>query len=351
METCRNLLRRCLAASLAAAMVICISACGESPEPLTEADFFYTRSDVELYSGLEPDSPATATLPFGTRVRIHETYRSFVKIETPTQLLGWVPRSLLLDYYMRQHLETLTAASATLPNQGLARARDTLNVHVQPYRWSPTFHQLDKDEGFHIIDRMLVDRLPAIAATAPEPPEPTGEDYWYLVRVPGIEQAGWLLGNMVYSDIPLDVAMLAMGQSIVAYFPLGESQSEVRGTTKTTWLWVQSTKREQTHDFDRLSVFRWDARRDRYLIIRQISGLKGYLPIEVIPDFTTPRGTGTGFRILFERNGELRASTHVFANRRVYKIVEEPVPTPPPLAPPGGFGSRYEFTRLPTSST
>ena len=338
-------------AQLAITLGSCVAACGPATEPATEADFHYTRNGVELYSGLEPDAPATATLPFDTRVKILETHRSFVRVQTPTRLLGWVPRSLLLDHNARFHLRSLTRSSVSLPSQGLSRARDTLNVHIQPYRWSPTFYQLEKDEGFHILDRMLVDRLPSSAATARTPPVPTGEDSWYLVRVPGIEQAGWLLSNMAYADLPLEVAALALGKSIVAYFPIGVVEDESLGETKTTWLWAQSTERGQTHDFDRLSVFRWNSRSDRYLIIRQNSNLKGYLPIEVIPEFETERGTGMGFRILIERDGELRRRTHVFARQRVYQLGEEAVSVEQGLAPPGGFGDRYKFTPIKASPT
>lgn len=350
METRPRIRDRQLKALLAIAAASCVAACGSSAEPPSEDDYYYTRNGVELYSGLEPDAPATAVLPFDTRVKILETHRSFVRIETPTRLLGWVPRPLLLDHGLRRHLRAQTTESNVLPSQGLGRARDTLNVHIQPYRWSPTFHQLAKDEGFHILDRMLVDRLPAVANTDPEVPEPTGEDYWYFVRVPGIDECGWLLGNMAYADIPLEVAMLAMGQSIVAYLPLGAEEDESLGETKVTWLWVQSTARGQTHDFDRLMVFRWDSRRDRYLVIRRNSNLKGYLPIELIPDFETKRGTGTGFRILIERDGQLRVRTHVYTKRSVFQTGEEAVNGQSVLVPPGGFGSRYEFTRLEAGS-
>ena len=262
-----------------------------------------------------------------------------------------MPRSLLLDHNARLHLRSLTRASVALPSQGLSRARDTLNVHIQPFRWSPTFYQLAKDEEFQILDRMLVDRLPPSAATASTPPEPTGEDSWYLVRVPRIQQTGWLLGNMAYADIPLEVAELAMGQSIVAYFEIGAVRDPSLGETKTTWLWAQSTERGQSHDFDRLSVLRWNSRSDRYVTIRRSTNLRGYLPIEVIPDFKTERGTGTGFRILIKRDSELRRRTYVFTRQRVYRVGEEAVSVEQGLAPPGGFEGRYKFTPVKASPT
>ena len=336
--------RRALAIAVWAGCV-CLAACAPQNDSPSEADFHYSRNGVEMYRALDPRAPVTAVLGFDTRARILESHRSFVKIRTANRQEGWVPRSMLLDHRLRDRLRTLSTASADLPPQGLSRPRDTLNVHVEPYRWSPTFYQLKKEEGFHVLDRMLVDRLPSSAQTARTIPEPTGEDYWYLVRIPQIGEAGWLLGNMVYADLPLEVAMLAHGKTVVAYFPIGSITDESLGETKTTWLWVQSTARGQVHDFDRLMVFRWDSRRDRYLIIRQNSNLKGYLPVELLPGMETKRGTGMGFRILFERNGELRQRTHVYTRDRVYQIEENAVTGTPDHVPPGGFGSRYEFVQ------
>lgn len=326
---------------------ICFAACGPRSEGPSEADFLYSRNGVEMYGGLDPRAPVSGILEFDTRARVLETHRSFVRIRTDDRQEGWVPRSMLLDHGLRGRLRALSTASADLPPQGLSRPRDTLNVHVEPYRWSPTFYQLKKDEGFHVLDRMLVDRLPSAAQTAPTIPEPTGEDYWYLVRIPQIGEAGWLLGNMVYADLPLEVAMLAQGKTVVGYFPIGSITDESLGETKTTWLWVQSTARGQVHDFDRVMVFRWDSRRDRYLIIRQNSNLKGYLPVELLPGLETKRGTGMGYRILLERNGELRQRTYVYTRDRVYPLGEDAVTGMPDHVPPGGFGARYEFVQPP----
>lgn len=340
----RTAIRRTSTAAALAATA-CLS-CGWQSGPPPEVEFHYTRNETELYEGLEPDAPTVAVLDFDTRVVVLDTHRSFVNVRTVDQLAGWLRKSMLLDGAMRQELRRLSGESAAIPSQGVSRARDTLNVHLQPYRWSTTFYQLDKDEGFEILDRMLVGRLPASAATARTLPEPTGTDYWYLVRIPSIGQAGWLLANMAYADLPLEVAMLAGGQTIVAYFPLGTVEDDSLDETKTDWLWLQSTEGDQTHDFDVLKVLRWDAKRDRYLVIRQNSNLKGYLPTEIVPDLEAGRGTGRGFRILLERDGELHERTHLYLNHRVYQVDEEPVLGVARYKPPGGFGRRYEFRPL-----
>lgn len=327
-----------LAAGLAAAYLGCWQ-----PETGGREPAHLTRNDAALYSGLEPDAPAIAELSFGTPATLLDEHRTFARIRTPAGLEGWLEKTLLLDAGTQQALLHLRAAATAIPSQGRGRARDTLNVHLQPYRWSTTFYQLDKDEAFDILDRMLVDRLPAAAATATAPPEPTGIDYWYLVRLPAIDRAGWLIANMAYPDIPIDVLAMAQGHPVVAHFTMGSVRDESLNQSKADWLWLQSSGQDQVHDFDLLRVFRWDAQRDRYVTAMQRSGLTGYLPVGVTPALHTSRGVGLGFTILLEERGELRQRVLAWVDKRMYRIDDQPARGPALPEPPGGFGRKYQF--------
>ena len=344
MDSSRPGTRMLLRAIVAVVSASSLASCGGGAQELAEDETYYSRNRVELYSGLEPDAPAVSVLDFDTRARVLESHRSFVRLRTVDGREGWAPRAMLLDSSLRRGLRALTSQTAALPSQGLYRARDTLNVHTQPYRWAPTFYQLEKDESVEMLDRMLVDRLPAAAATARTPPAPTGLDYWYLVRLPELGQTGWLIANMAYADIPLEVAMLAQGRSIVAYFPIGSVADQASGEAKTTWLWFQSSRGAQVHDFDRMAVFRWDARRSRYIVIRQYSNLAGYLPVEVRPDVESERGTGVVIQLLLDDDGQMRGRNYIYTANRVYQLDERPVAGTLQHVPPGGFGSRYVFS-------
>ena len=333
--------RAIIAALIVGALVGCLA---RPPTTEDESDAFYSRNRAELYDGLEPDAPAVAVLDFDTRARILETHRSFAKVRTSAGQEGWMPKDLLLDGGMRRTLRDLTKQTASLPGQGRYRAHDTLNVHTLPYRWAPTFYQLEKDEGFEMLDRVLVDRLPAIAATARTPPEPTGLDHWYLVRLPGIRQTGWLIANMAYADIPLEVAMLAAGHPIVAYFPIGSVTDEETGEARATWLWFQSVRREQAHDFDRMMVLRWDASRQRYAVMHRASNLTGYLPVEIEAGFESEHGEGVRSSVVLDKSGDLFQRTDVYTANRAYQLEERPVVGALPHVPPSGFGTRYEFS-------
>ena len=109
--------------------------CGNESPTLTEADMFYSRNRVELYTGLEPDAPVVAVLDFDTRASILETHPQFCQ-----GAHGRWPRRLdarghcCLTVTCGRALRELTNQTTTLPGQGLYRAHDTLNVHTQPYR-------------------------------------------------------------------------------------------------------------------------------------------------------------------------------------------------------------------------
>ncbi len=329
---------RLLTALIAAMLLAGCSAPGEE----SVADIRYTRNRVELYAGLEPDAPVLSELEFDTEITVLETHRSFVRGRTVAGMQGWVESRLLLVGSLRRELQLLTQRSATLPNQGFARAVDTLNVHTEPYRWAPTFYQLAKDERFEILDRMLVDRLPAAAAHSPADYPPTGEDYWYLVRIPGHDVVGWLLANMVYPDIPIDVAVLAGGRSIVAHFLVEPEDGQSADPVDPVWIWFQSSGRGQIHDFDILRVIRWHSKRERYIVIRQTSDLKGYLPVRKLPRFSSDGEVGTGFRFVDEADGQLRQRTYAQVGNRSLYLGVEPVSSQLGPRPPGGFGRRYE---------
>lgn len=315
--------------------------CGGNTTP-ESSPLHYTRNEVELFAGLEPDARVIDVLAFDTPVTVVETHRSFSRVRLPSSVEGWLPGSMLLDEVTRAALSRLTGQVSEFPSQGIFRSRDTLNVHTEPQRWAPTFYQLDKDESFSVLDRMTVDRLPSSAANSTAEFESIYEDYWYLVRVPGIGAAGWLLANMAYVDLPIEVAALAGGREIVAFFRIDDTEDESVSESKPTWLWFQSYDRAQLHDFDSLSVVRWDRRRDRYTIYRRISGLTGYLPVQVLRGFQTARGFGTGFRFLLHRGGQLHERTVGYAGRRFLDLGDTRLRGAWPLTPPGGFGRPYE---------
>ncbi len=328
-------------AAVAAGLLVLEACWMDGPEE--PADLYYARHEAEVFPDLKPETPAERLLRFDAKVRIVREHRTFALVATEDGHEGWVARSHLLDADTRDSLERLTWATSTLPGQGAARAWDTLNVHTEPYRWAPTFFQLDKDEGFMVLDRTLVDRLPETEGARPGSTVATDVDYWYLVRLRQIGQTGWLLENMAYADIPLDVAVLADGRAIVAHFQLRRRDPGPVDRAKPAWLFAQSSRMGQEHDFDVLRVFRWDARLGRYRLIRNETGLKGYLPVSVLDQAQDGSSAEVSFRVLTDRGGMLWQRSYVYDGSRVFPVADGPSQFPVP----GGIGLRYAKDAVP----
>ena len=320
---------RAIAAAVVPAVVLW-GGCTVQTETAPPPEPHIARNGVELTAELTPSAPVVAVLDFGAPVNIVGSRRAFVRVRTPDGREGWAPKSMLIAPQAHRRMELLKERTAELAAQGRAHALDTLNVHLEPYRWSPTLYQLRKDEGAEVLRKQLVARLPHKPAPNDPPPEPVGQDDWYLVRLAN-GYPGWLLAGRTYSGIPIEVAQYAEGRRIVAYFPIGEVYDPDIGETKKTWLWMQTARPNQPHDFDRLRVFQWKKSRHAYATIKLETGFEGYLPVKVTPRLETGRGTGVGFSILVSKDERQFVRTYVHIRNRVYRVGEEPAPGIPEL--------------------
>ena len=285
---------------------------GTTPKPAEIA--YAARRTSDIRAELAPASAIVQQLKLGERVEILARRRSTIRVRTASGVEGWTHESDVVSEDVRARMDKLARQEADSPSQGAVRAFDILNVHLAPARDATTIYQLQPDEGAEMLRR-------EVAATAPN-----GDlEAWYLVRLE-TRHVGWLLARRVYSDIPVEVAQYAEGRPIVAYFALGEVEDRSLDTSKTTWLWTQTDRREADYDFDRLRVFRWSAGRDSYQTIKLERRLHGRLPIRVGP-VTTDRGQATGFTIMVEKEGRLFLRTYALSGQRVELVSQEAVET------------------------
>ncbi len=316
--------------------------CAAAPDAAPAEEAFVARKTVELWRELIPDAPTVATLDLGERVEIVGRRRRFVKVRGTAGDQGWTHESMLITPDVRKLMEQLHDQASADPPQGTVLALRTLNVHLEPYRWSATIYQLRQDEGAELLRHRLVERLPRRPQEGKPAPAPTGRDDWYLVRVAG-GQAGWVLATGVYSGIPDEVKQFAERRRITSYFTLGEVLDRRLGKAKTTWLWTQTERLKQPHDFDLIRVFMWSRRGRFYQTIKMERGLVGYLPVLVHQDMDTRWGRGPGFSLNLEMQGRRLRRTYALVNNRVRRVGEEvetlarppirlirKIPSPPP---------------------
>ncbi len=327
--------RRWLAPALALTLTLGLGCAGDAERDREQA--FAGRSEVVVRSQLAPGSPAVARLSLGERVWVEGRRRRLVRVRTSSGAEGWVRESELLSEEVRRRASLLKQLAAGRPSQGGVHAFDTLNVHLEPARSSPTVFQMSADERADLLRRRWAE------------PSSVGErgESWRLLRSEtGL--VGWALADRLYSGIPVEVAQFAERRRIVAYFALGEVDDPSLGLKKTTWLWTQQDGSGAQHDFDRFRVFRWSPRRGAYQTIGLGKGLRGYLPVEIHSWLESPRGSGEGFSLTLERDGSRVVRTYVVSGNRLQRVSEKPAPppdeislpaevAPPPAPPPPGW--------------
>ncbi len=300
--------------------------CTARTEPPAVEEAYVARSSVALLEDLHPASSIVAQLEMGDRVQILGRRRSFVRVRADDGSEGWAKSTELIVPEVRDLVMQVREQTIHDPSQGEVRALQTLNVHLEPYRWSPTIYQLSPDEGAELLRHRTVDRLPEKPEEGKTPPPATEQDDWYLLRLE-TGRAGWVLASGLYSAIPEEVAQYAERRRIVAYFPLA---SEMSVEANKTWLWTQSSADNQLYDFDLLRVFLWSRQRQAYQTIKIERGLRGYLPVVVHQRVEADRSEGPGFSVVVEnKRGERVQRTYALLRNRVSLVSEEPAPPPP----------------------
>jgi uncharacterized protein YgiM (DUF1202 family) len=318
---------------------------------------FVGPASVNLHKEITPKSATVATVRFGDKVDIIGTKRRFVRIRTSNGAEGWIEEHMLLGQKDIDAIREQSAAARDYPSQGVATTFDTMNVHAQPNRYSPSYIQIKDGEKFDVLEHRVV-KVPAASvrkvliapppkpakkpkkankAKVPPPPPPnppglpldwrdlskagedavdpkdeepppsTPEEDWSLVRTAS-GQSGWVLTRRLYMAIPEEVAQYAEGKRITSYFSLGKTHDQDR--VKDIWLWTTSDGTNHA-DFDGFRVFIWSLRRHRYetaLIQRRI---RGHFPTEV------NAATGS-FGVCIEKEDGVRY-------RREYHLVESQV--------------------------
>lgn len=303
-------------------------------------------SAVQLRRELTSPAPDGAVVRHGEKVEIIGRRRIFVRVRTAGGATGWVLMRQLLSPQQMQHLNRLAESAARMPSHGEATVYAPLNVHTEPNRQAPAFHQIQEGEIVEVLLQRLEPRVPyrnpnllpsppKAAPRAPRkreapppdlvlpsPPKPPADwlevsgwtaeriaqrssksqpaDTWALVRLKN-GRAGWVLARPLRMGIPDEVAQYSEGHRITAYFSMGRVSD--RGEIKHNWLWTTIAPGNHPYDFDSFRYFVWNTRRNRYETAYVERKLKGYFPVRVHPvevQVGARRQTWPGFSVLVE---------------------------------------------------
>lgn len=274
-----------------------------------------------LRRDIDPKSPSVAVAHHGDKLEIVAQRRRWYRVRTAQGIEGWTDDRQLLDSVQMNRLRKMAQETAGLPSQGVATSFDTLNVHTEANRHSPSFIQVQEGEKFDVIAhrvsqrvvppkrRLIPPRPKAQKKTkekisrvapppSPEPPVPpqnwlelsnersqpaddaddpqVPEDDWSLIRTKN-GQSGWVLTSRLYMGIPDEVAQYAEGHRISSYFSIGKIPDG--NVQKDIWLWTTSERLGEDHDFDGYRVFVWNVRRHRYETGYIQRRVRGFFPV------------------------------------------------------------------------
>ena len=251
----------------------------------------------------------TGVVHNGERVEVLEKQRRFVRVRTASGAEGWVELRYLVDFQVYRAFEALSSYAASLPSQGHAATRTSLNIHLTASRGADVLYQLKEGDRVDILKRAVSKKLdlgpqrPTGTARAPlntassstaalhltsasvrttnvpaENPTPALEDWWLVRDSNG--HAGWVLARMLDLEVPLDIAQYAEGQRIIGCFVLNEVEDGERKVPQYLTL-ISEPHDGMPYDFDQVRVFTWNVKRHRYETGYRERKLDGVLPVKV----------------------------------------------------------------------
>ncbi len=113
-------------------------------------------------------SSTVATVKHADRLAILQVRRRFTRVRVASGVEGWCDGEKLLTPEQMDKLRATNEIAAKLPAQGEAMVYDVLNLHTEPNRQAPSFHQLKENEKLVIIGHRLAPRVRFQAAVNKE---------------------------------------------------------------------------------------------------------------------------------------------------------------------------------------
>jgi len=315
---------RSAARALLLTWVLTVPGCGppKPPPPKVIGEAYVVPETLTLRKEIAAASGSAGALKRGDKVEILARRRRMVQARSGA-VTGWIEENQLLSMEVHRRIEAASRQSTGRPSLGVYRARDVLNIHIDPQRASPSFYRLKEEEKVELLGRQVVERSAGAF------------DEWSLVRT-AEGRAGWVLARMIDADIPDEVAQYAEGRRITSYFALSEVIDGDQ--VKKVWLWTTVERSLEPFDFDSFRVFNWGRRRHRYETAKIERGLKGYFPVTADGNVKTRHGLGPGFSFVVEKkDGKRYRRRYVMVGHVVYLWTEEAAPLPAPAkveAPP-----------------
>ena len=272
-----------------------LNGCGDSGG--SQKEYAYVSfPEVALRDRVAAVYNKTGTVHNGDRVVVLErmTNRRFVRVRTSGGEEGWIQERYLTDQKTFDQLQRLAAQFKDAPAQAVAVTKQPVNLHAVPGRKTEHLYQLNVNQKVDLLKRGTADRNTGAPITDQQgdkkdtdsdsddqpnqkPGQPPVLEDWWLIR-DSEKRVGWALGNLLYVDIPIEVAQYAEGQRIVAFFVLNRVMDGDKAVNEYLVL-LNENKDGVPYDYSQVRVFSWNVRRHRYETAYRERGLSGFLPV------------------------------------------------------------------------
>ena len=273
-----------------------LNGCGDSGG--SQKEYAYVSfPEVALRDRVAAAYTKTGTVHNGERVVVLErmTNRRFVRVRTSGGEEGWIQERYLTDQKTFDQFQRLAAQFKDAPAQAVAVTKQQVNLHAIPGRKTEHLYQLNSNQKVDLLKRGTADRNTGAPIAGQEndkkeadsdsdddqpsqkPGQPPVLEDWWLIR-DSEKRVGWALSNLLYVDIPIEVAQYAEGQRIVAFFVLNRVVDGDRTVSEYLVL-LKENKDGLPYDYNQVRVFSWNVRRHRYETAYRERGLSGFLPV------------------------------------------------------------------------
>lgn len=302
------------------------SGCGRFRHEEYETVYVSARQ-MYLHDRVAAVSERVAEVTNGQPLQVLEHGRRFLKVKTEKNQIGWIEERAVIDSKTYDGFVQLAKAHKDDPVAATATLRDDLYMHILPGRKTDNFYLLPGNAKVQLLERASVPKVsipvpvanpvplakpasPAPPSGAPQPgktqppgagaktatrtaqptaaqaeppPPPIMEDWWLARDAQG--HTGWLLGNRLDVDVPMDIAQYGEGQRFIGSWVLTKITDPDANTPDhqvPEYLTVTAPLQSGLpFDFDEVRVFTWSSRHQRYETAFMLHPIQGFLPVRV----------------------------------------------------------------------
>ena len=315
---------------------LALIACGHGPGKQDEV-LYVTAPQAFLRDRVAPVYAKTGSVKNGDRVVVLEHGKRWERVRDTKGEEGWLQDRYLVGENVFQGFQQLFQDHQSDPVQAHGILRNDFRLHLTPGRDTDRLFLLKDGEKVEMLQRTSVAKAtssappppvtaastekqdandaakeeekeykgpekPLVPATtlAPKPaaeklspkekakhdkllasvPAVPMEDWWLVRESQG--HAGWVLGRMIDTDIPLEIAQYAEGQRIIAFFPLTTVHDSAENKDEPYYLVLFSEPKDgMPFDYNQARVFSWNLRKHRYETAYRDRNIWGILPASV----------------------------------------------------------------------